>query len=333
MTISAKDLKAVSNKLTILYAEDEEILRESMKTTLEKFFKKTLVVKNGLEAFEIFKKEEVDIVLTDLNMPIMDGIELITKINETDKEPAIIVLSAHNESTLLQTLINIGINNLLNKPLEKEKLIKILYQNCEIIENRQLLRQYADRLEEDNIAMVRKNQILEQKLKQLASQTNKVQKQNNPSETPKESNDSYYEILLQDEKDELRDLSQELDTYIMMMFQSESLNKEYINKLSNVYLKYAAVLNSYSEFNELSEIIREFTTIIRSLEDKFLQNIEQTGIYFESLQMTLETFRHDVWDKEAKDPKFYNASLKNDIQLVIDFLQDKEAEENEIEFF
>jgi len=336
MNVSAKDLKELSSDLTILYAEDEEILRDSMQITLEKFFKKTLVAKNGQEAFEMYKKEEqIDIVLTDINMPIMGGMELITRINETDGEPCIIVLSAHDESKLLQTLINIGVNNFLNKPLEKEALIKILYKNCEIMENKKLLKLYADQLEEDNIAMARKNKILEQKLKQLASQTNKVEKLSSTQEVlHSKKEEGYYHVLIQDEKDELQDLSQELDTFIMMMFQNEKkLNKGYIEKLACVYQKYAAVLNSYSEFYELSQFLRDFAETITTLEDKFLQEIEQTGIYFESLQMTLETFRQKVWEKEAKDPRFYNASLKNDIQLVIDFLQDKEAQENEIEFF
>ena len=336
MTISAKDLKELSSNLTILYAEDEEILRDSMQVTLEKLFKKTLVAKNGQEAFEMYKKEaSIDIVLTDINMPIMGGLELITRINETGDDPAIIVLSAHDESKLLQTLINMGVNNFLNKPLEKEALIKILYRNCESIENKKLLKQYADQLEEDNIAMARKNQILEQKLKQLANQTNKAE---NLGSTQKashsEKEEGYFKILLQDERDELKDLSQELDTYIMMMFQNDKkLNKDYIYKLAYVYQKYAAVLNSYSEFYELSHFLREFSETITTLEDKFLKELNQTGVYFESLQMTLETFRQNVWEKEAKDPRFYNASLKNDIQLVIDFLQDREAEENEIEFF
>ena len=69
------------------------------------------------------------------------------------------------------------------------------------------------------------------------------------------------------------------------------------------------------------------------MDKKFLEDVKQTGIYFESLQLTFESFRNEVWEKEAKDPRFYNASLMNDIQLIIDYLEGKEAEENEIEFF
>jgi len=334
MKVSAKDLKVISSGLTVLYAEDEVILRDSMQITLEKFFKKTLVAKNGQEAFELYKKEEVDIVLTDLNMPIMKGIELISCINELGKNPVIIVLSAHDESKLLQTLMNMDVDYFLNKPLEKESLINVLYKGCKSIEDQKLLKEYAEKLEEENILMSRKNKILEQKLRQLASQTNKVEKLTSTGKTSEIPEDAtYYQTLLLDEKDELKDLSQDLDTYIMMMFQSQSLNKDYVKKLSQVYEKYASVLNSYSEFYELSHFLRVFSQSIISLNEKFLDEIEQTGIYFESLQMSLETFRQNVWSKEASDPRFYNASLKNDIQLIIDFLEGKEAEDNDIEFF
>ncbi|MEA2099671.1 MAG: hypothetical protein U9P72_06045, partial [Campylobacterota bacterium] len=99
------------------------------------------------------------------------------------------------------------------------------------------------------------------------------------------------------------------------------------------YKKYATILNSYPEFYDLAEYINNLATAILTLKTKFMQDINQTGIYFESLQLTLDTFRQNIWEKEAKDPTFYNASLKNDIQLVRDFLENKESEETEIEFF
>jgi len=335
--ITAKDLKELSSTLNILFAEDEEILRDSMKTTLTKLFKNVFVAKNGQEAFEIYKKESIDIILTDINMPIMSGIELISQIQKLNQKPAIIVLSAHDESRLLKTLINMEISSFLNKPVEKEALIKILYKNASIIQDKNLLKTYAQELENENEAILRKNRILEQKLKQLAAQTNKVNAKgtfNKKQEKQVELKESsYFDILLKDDRDELKDLSEELDTFIMMMFQNENLNADYIQKLSTVYKKYASVLNSYSEFYEISGFLSDFATTITTLENKFLNDISQTGIYFESLQMTLEVFRINTWEKENEDPRFYNASLQNDIQLVIDFLENREAEDNDIEFF
>ena len=333
--ITAKDLKEVSSSLNVLYVEDEEILRENMQNTFVKLFANTYVAKNGQEAFEIFKKEKIDIVVTDINMPIMGGIELIQQIHKhPENESSIMVLSAHDESRLLIKLINLGINNFVNKPVDKQILINSLYQTCKIISDKKLLTKYEFQLQQELEAMTRKNNILEQKINQLAVQTNQnIQKNNaNTAEVKKEDQD-YFKTILQDDKDELYDLSVDLADYIVILFQSDRLNENYLPTLSNVYRKYGAIINTYPEFFDISNVLYAFSQTILKLEDKFMKDLNQSGILFESLNMTLENFRRNIIMKEAKNPKFYNASLIMDIQLVIDFLEDKEVEENEIEFF
>ena len=339
--LSAKDLKELSSTLNILYAEDEKMLRESMQTTLSKLFKNVYVAVNGQEAFEIFKKEDIDLVITDINMPIMSGTELIQSIHKhTKNEVFITIISAHNESRLLTSLINLGIHSFLNKPLDKQHLINSLYKTCQVIVDRKRLKEYEIALQKEILAMNRKNKILEQKLNQLAVQTNKnlhnrkkVKGTFQKKESLVDNSENYYETLLQDDKDELSDLSIELDSFIALMFQGQNLNKDYLIKLSNVYKKYASVISTYPEFFEIATLLQDFSNSILDLEEKFMQDLEQTGTLFESLQLTLENYRENIWNKEAKNPRFYNASLVNDIQLVMDFLEDKKVEDSEIEFF
>lgn len=336
MAITAKDLREVASSLNILYAEDEEILRDGMQSSLAKLFANVYTAKNGQEAFEYFKKEDIDIVMTDINMPIMSGIELIDSISRyTDKEPIIIVLSAHNESKLLQNLINMGVNNYLNKPVDKQMMIRLLYKAAQAISDEKLLVEYRSKLEKELESTERKNKILEQKLNQLAVHVNKAEEIQNQETVivVQREVDHYFDTLLQDDKDELRDLSHELESFIAMLFTDDGLNEDYIHILAITYKNYASVLNAYTEFFDVATSLTDFSHSIESLEHKFMENLHQTGIYFEALQLTLESFRHNVWDKEAQNPRFYNASLKMDIQLIIDFLEEKEIAENEIEFF
>ena len=331
--IGAKELKELSSDLSIVYAEDEEMLRENLHETLSKLFQTVYVASNGQEAFELYKKHQIDIVLTDINMPIMNGIELIRSVHEySDYQPMILVASAHNEPRLLTALINMGIDQFLNKPIDKQYLINSLYKVCKIIIDRKMLLQYEEQLQKELDAMERKNKILEQKVNQLAYQTNKnVAKKEKVNQ--KQTEENYYNTLLADDKDELKELSDELENFIAMMFQGETLNELYLYRLSNVYKKYSSVLNTYTEFFDISALIYEFSQVMLSYQEKFLEDIGQTGIYFESLQLTLEKYRENIWNKEANDPRFYNASLINDIELIIRFLEDKEVENNEIEFF
>ena len=336
---SAKELKEIASELNVLYAEDEAILREDMQSTFSKLFKNAYAARNGQEAFEIFKKEKVDLVITDINMPIMDGIDLIHSIKKhEDSETMVTVLSAHNESKLLVKLINMGINSFINKPVDKQNLIEVLYKSCKIITDRKLLIEYELQLEKELAIVERKNNVLEQKLNQLALERNKNVKRETKGvlkvDEKKDSKEvNYFETLLLDDKDELRDLSLELDNFIAMLFQAGDLNENYLSKLSHVYGKYASVINTYPEFYDISISLQNFSQSLLRLETKFMENINQTGIYFESLQMTLENYRENIWNQEAKNPRFYNASLTMDIQLIIDYLEGKEAEDNDIEFF
>ncbi|MEA1955374.1 MAG: response regulator [Campylobacterota bacterium] len=335
--ISVKELKELSKDQNILYAEDEEIIRDGMQNTLSKLFKNAFIATNGQEALDIYKKEEIDLILTDINMPIMDGVELIKEINKLADNPIITVLSAHDDSELLVKLINLEVNNFLNKPSSKEKLIKILYKNCSIISDKKLIRSYSKQLEEENDAMIRKNKILEQKLNQIAHLKNSVEKteKNNSTNTNTNTKEQYYKTITQEEKDELNELTQDLDVLMIKMYNNKEFNEESIEEISNLYNKYASVLNFYPEFYNFANILYDFASKIILYKDKFLKDLDQTSIYFESLQLSIETFRQNVWIKMEKDPSFYNASLKSDIQVVLNFLEDKEVEndDDDIDFF
>ena len=337
--VGAKDLKVISSSLNVLYVEDEEILRDAMQDSLSKLFKNSYIAINGLEAFEILKKEEIDLVITDINMPIMDGMELIKNIHQYgDKEPTIIVLSAYDESMLLQSLINLGIDYFLSKPVSKEMMINQLYKACSKITNKRLVAEYSLMLKNEFLATKRKNKILEQKLKQLAGERNKNSKITNQCFIGKKEEitpvqDNYFINLLKDDREELGDLSDELDGYITMLFQNDTLNSNYIDKLSQTYRKYASIINTYPEFSNIADSLLLFSKVLITLKNKFMEDLQETGIYFESLQLTLDTYRKNIWNQEAPDPQFYNASLKVDIQAIIDFLEGKEQEYNEIEFF
>ena len=339
--ITAKDLKVYTSSLTVLYVEDEEWLRNSMQGTLQKLFKQTLVASNGQEALDLFKKESIDLIITDINMPIMNGVELIESVKKERKEdPMLVVLSAHNESEMLTKLINLSIDQFINKPLDKQIMIDALFKVCRTIHDRQFISTYDELREKEIHTIQRKSKILEHKLNQLAAEKNKNivcrDKKNLAKDDNKDTilvQSDYYENLIPDDKDELKDLSIELDNFALLMIQNEKINTDYITKISNAYQKYASILNSYQDFYDIGEKLILFSQCMLQLEEKFMKDINQTGVFLESLQVTLNNFIKNVWDKKIENPQFYNASLTSDIQLVINFLEDKEEPQSSIDFF
>jgi len=111
---------------SILYAEDESIIRINIAQQLEAFFQNVIVAKNGEEALSLFKQKDPDVVMLDINMPKMDGLDVARYIRMQNQDVPIIILTAYTESTLLLDAIDLSITKYLVKPLSKSKLKEAL---------------------------------------------------------------------------------------------------------------------------------------------------------------------------------------------------------------
>ncbi len=101
----------------VLYVEDDEIIRDSLSYVFQNIFDKVLVAKNGYEALEIFKQNNIDLIFTDIDMPIMDGIEFIKSVREIDLNIKIIICSGKNRYELQKELNSLNILHFFQKPL------------------------------------------------------------------------------------------------------------------------------------------------------------------------------------------------------------------------
>ena len=126
--------------MSILYAEDDVSLRENTTALLSDLFKSIDQVSNGAEAFAHYSSNPsfYDIVITDLNMPQMNGIELIKKIQELHPLQAIIIISAHNETEYFLESIRNNVNGYILKPIEFEQFLEALYKTaCTVKEHKE----------------------------------------------------------------------------------------------------------------------------------------------------------------------------------------------------
>lgn len=127
-------LKKYSKDLSILFVEDDIHIRNETKELLEEIFSVVHVAvdgKDGLEKYIGFYEENqyyYDVVLSDIKMPNMDGIDLIKAIYKENKNQIILVLSAHNDIEYLMELINIGIRQFILKPLNYNNFIDTIFK-------------------------------------------------------------------------------------------------------------------------------------------------------------------------------------------------------------
>jgi len=121
------ELKEEAKELKVLYVEDEKETREQIAQILAIFFKEVIVAENGLDALEKYKNnQDIDLVMTDLTMPKMTGMDMIKNIQKIDYKQHIIVLTAHNSSENLMETIDLQLDGFLLKPLKMERLIELL---------------------------------------------------------------------------------------------------------------------------------------------------------------------------------------------------------------
>ncbi len=114
--------------IKLVIADDHEIFRDGFKLMLSKFPEITLVGEagNGRELLELIEKENPDVILTDIKMPVMDGIEAAKKITELYPDKGIIGLSMYDDDELIIEMLEAGAKGYLIKNAGKEQIIEAI---------------------------------------------------------------------------------------------------------------------------------------------------------------------------------------------------------------
>jgi YesN/AraC family two-component response regulator len=119
--------------MKLLLVEDDSDLRTQLKIFLGHFFGCINTAENGVEALKMCHKDSYDLVVSDLTMPLMGGMELAEKIRLLNSEQHILILSGDSESDKLITLINLGIDGFLLKPLDLNRILLQLNKSVQAI--------------------------------------------------------------------------------------------------------------------------------------------------------------------------------------------------------
>jgi signal transduction histidine kinase/DNA-binding NarL/FixJ family response regulator len=113
-----------ARKSVILYAEDEPFIRDELVEILKMRYHEVLGAANGKEALELMDRYSVDVLITDIQMPVMDGLELISETRKTNPRLPIIVTSAFSDTEYLLSAIDLGVSHYATKPIKPRVLIE-----------------------------------------------------------------------------------------------------------------------------------------------------------------------------------------------------------------
>ena len=126
-----QELVQFTKTLNLLVVEDNEESREQFINMLSSLFDNITSAVNGLDGLEKFQEQKFDLIISDINMPKMNGLEMIEKIREVDKDITVMVVSAHNEEHFKSEAQTFHVDNYLFKPINLPQLIDALTQMME----------------------------------------------------------------------------------------------------------------------------------------------------------------------------------------------------------
>ena len=119
---------------TLLYVEDEIPLRELVCSFLEEYFSEIYQADNGQIALDILKEKQIDIIMTDIEMPKMNGLDFCEKVRKEDRDTPIIIMTAYSEKEYLLKATELNLIKYLIKPIEEKALFQAIETCFERIE-------------------------------------------------------------------------------------------------------------------------------------------------------------------------------------------------------
>lgn len=332
--IISKELKAFAKDLTLLIVEDDVSLNEELCFLTKLFFREVKSAHNGVQALEIYKESPSDIILTDITMPHMDGVELCKKIKAINDDQDIIVLSAHSEIEYFVELIDIGIRQFVHKPFKDEEF---LYRMLKVCEQISLSRFYDDGAiaqkiplasveikEEVQVLGVKKSTISVLSKKQLSSEDflQDLQK------------DSSTWNLISEDISIMIEISEDFEQYVNEIYLGK-LSKKLLLNMAILLKKMHGILYQIEVLRSMGAVLFDLASFLEELDFDSLSNEQKEKFkVLEFIYDDISRFVQTVFIyKDTIDVHYLKDSLKSSVEQLKDITLDGDIEEEDLELF
>ncbi len=148
MKSDLKEIIQLAEDVDVLYVEDNAEAREQTLKLLENFFRHITVATDGEEGLQKFSEGRFDLIFTDINMPRLNGLDMIGKIREHDHDVTVIIISAHDETDYFKRSITLGVDGYLLKPIDLKPFVQLVHKSVQKIAMQKEVQRYHHTLEE-----------------------------------------------------------------------------------------------------------------------------------------------------------------------------------------
>lgn len=133
--------------ISLLYVEDERVTREQISRILQRIVTELYVAENGQQGFELYREKRPDIIMSDIMMPVMNGLEMAREIRRLDRDSQIVMLTAYSDTEYLLECIRLGINQYVQKPVDFSQLATAIETCSNYVLLKRKLQQQEDRIQ------------------------------------------------------------------------------------------------------------------------------------------------------------------------------------------
>ncbi len=329
--ITTQQTLKYTQSLNILYVEDDLNLQAETNEFLSMLFKSVETANDGKEALQKYTNKEYDIVISDIQMPNMDGLKLTAEIKKIRPTQPIIITSAYNDLDNLLSFINLNIKQFMHKPIEMDNMLYVLHEVSKNIINERMIESYRKELEVTNKALQSKNDELQSLVRILDSKLIQISK-----DSPAESVDVNLDEISIDENDltELKELETDISGAAVLISLSTKLTVANIKVLGDMFSSYSDILTQYEDYKKLTSQIALLGSTLNNAPENFIKRVEDISILLESFIYVLRMWRKNIVEKDIKKAFELHTSMINDINTIIVIIDGTEDDiEGEMEFF
>jgi YesN/AraC family two-component response regulator len=321
----------------VLLCDDDPVILDIFKKVLSKYFKFIKTATNGHDAWQMYRKEKFDLVITDIEMPKTNGIMLSKGIRAKNPEQAILITSAYTEEKYLVELLNVGVDGFLKKPINLENLSTTILRVLNSIQ----LKQENQRIAFRKLLNTILNKNTEVKKSTYQQEVEKVVEQKTKQSVAgflakiKATDPAAFETFQAQQAEMLEaidELSEVYDTLCFKHYEDNSGIQEFARLLHIIH----RILDSFEHLQQESVEIERLARIIESIHIENLQEHQMDA--FDILEFLLNDIRNFIYDmfvdKNVEDVNYFIDSFKENINHFNNTLTAvNDDREDNLEFF
>ncbi len=149
MSPNLKELAIMCHEINLLYVEDDVDARTTTLRLLKIFFTNITTAIDAKDGLQKSQDAKFDLILSDINMPEMNGLEMIEEVRKTDSSIAVVMLSAYDDAKYFKKAIELGVDGYILKPLDHDQFINVLFKIVQKINLIKIQKNYQIQLEEE----------------------------------------------------------------------------------------------------------------------------------------------------------------------------------------